>query len=129
MLKYQPKPGAIVKCDFNGYIIPEIVKRRPVVVIHSHKTNPKLVTIVPISATAPSSIEFYHYELNLNNEKNIEAFLSDCKRWFKCDLVYVVSIDRLDRYKHRTTGKRDTPQISSTALRTIKEMVRLANGL
>jgi uncharacterized protein YifN (PemK superfamily) len=129
MLNYQPKPGSIVKCDFKGYVIPEIVKKRPVVVIHSHKSNSKLVTVVPISATAPTKIDYYHYELDLTVETNIEPYLSTCPRWFKCDLVYVVSTDRMDRFKHRTTGKRATPQISSRALNTVKTMVRLANGL
>jgi uncharacterized protein YifN (PemK superfamily) len=50
-------------------------------------------------------------------------------RWFKCDLVYVVSIERVDRFKHSVTGKRDTPQVSTRTLRTVKEMMRLANGL
>ena len=129
MLKYQPKPGAIVKCDFKGYIIPEIVKCRPVVIISTHKSNPKLVAVVPISATAPSAIEYYHHMLDLSIEKNLLPYLQNIPRWFKCDLVYVVSIERMDRYKNRQTGKRDTPQVSSRTLKTVKEMVRLANGL
>jgi uncharacterized protein YifN (PemK superfamily) len=129
MLNYQPKPGAIVKCDFTGYLIPEIVKKRPVLVIHSHKSNSRLVTVVPISATAPTKIDFYHYELDLAVESTIEPYLSSCKRWFKCDLVYVVSIERMDRFKNRVTGTRGTPQISSRALHTVKAMVKLANGL
>jgi uncharacterized protein YifN (PemK superfamily) len=129
VLQYQPKEGAIVKCDFSGYIIPEIVKKRPVIVISAHKANAKLVTVVPLSATPPTKIEYYHLELDLSVEKNIEPYLSNCKRWFKCDLVYVVSIERMDRYKNRFTGKRDTPQVSIRTLRVVKEMVRLANGL
>ena len=129
MLTYQPKLGAIVKCDFRGYIIPEIVKCRPAVIIHVHKSNPKLVTVVPISATPPTRIDYYHHELDLTIEDTLEPYLSPIQRWFKCDLVYVVSIERMDRYKHRDTGKRDTPHISTRTLRTVKEMVRLANGL
>ncbi len=129
MLLYQPKPGTIVRCDFKGFIIPEIIKKRPVVVIHSHKSNSKLVTVVPISATAPSPIQFYHHELDLSIEQNIEPYLSNCKRWFKCDLVYVLSIERMDRLKHKETGKRNSPQISSITLKTIKELVRKVNAL
>jgi len=130
MLKYQPKPGSIVKCDFKGYVIPEIVKCRPAIVINVHKANSQLVTVVPISSTEPSKVDYYHYELDLSIESNIAPYLpADTKRWFKCDLVYVVSIARMDRYKNRNTGERSTPQVSSKALKTIKEMVRLANGL
>lgn len=129
MLKYQPKAGSIVKCDFKGFIVPEIIKTRPVLVISSHKSNSKLVTVIPLSATAPTNIEYYHLELDLKAESNIEPFLFNCKRWFKCDLIYVVSIERMDRYKNRITGKRDTPQVSQRTLKTVKEMTRLANGL
>ena len=130
MLKYQPKLGSIVKCNFNGYIVPEIVKCRPAVVINVHKTNSKLVTVVPISSTEPSSIDYYHYELDLASENSVALYLPpDTKRWFKCDLVYVVSIDRMDRYKNRETKERGVPCVSVKTLKTIKEMVRLANGL
>ncbi|MFK5246002.1 type II toxin-antitoxin system PemK/MazF family toxin [Glaesserella parasuis] len=36
-LKYQPKEKAVVMCDFSGFIAPEMVKTRPVVVISKHK--------------------------------------------------------------------------------------------
>jgi uncharacterized protein YifN (PemK superfamily) len=129
MLNYQPKAGSIVKCDFAGYVIPEIVKNRPVLVIHAHKSNPRLVTVVPISATAPNSIEYYHHELDLSIETGVDPYLKPCRRWFKCDLIYVVSIDRMDRLKNRLTGKRGTPQISSRTLNTVRATVKLANGL
>lgn len=110
-------------------MIPEMVKDRPVVVIHAHKSNSKLVTIVPISATMPPVIEPYHHELDLSIEINVAPYLKHCKRWFKCDLVYVVSIDRMNRLKDKKTGNRGTPQVSQNTLSTIKGMVRLANGL
>lgn len=129
MLHYQPKPGSIVKCDFTGYRIPEIVKKRPVLVIHSYKSNSKLVTVAPISATPPTNIEYYHHELDLAVETNVAQYLNSIRRWFKCDLVYVVSIDRMDRLKNATDGKRGTPQVSSRTLNTVKATIKLANGL
>src|ERR1700749_3446597 len=105
MLRYQPKPGSIVKCNFKGFIAPEIIKNRPVVVIHSHKTNPKLVTIVPLSATIPAVIKKYHHELDVSVETSLLPFLKNIKAWFKCDLVYVVSIERMDRLKNIQIGK------------------------
>lgn len=129
MINYQPKPGAVVKCDFKGYIIPEMVKNRPVLVISSHKSNSKLVTIVPISATQPTHIESYHHELDLTVETNLAVFLKPMPRWFKCDLIYVVSIDRLDRLKNKSAGTWGVPHISIATLNIVKGLVRIANGL
>ena len=33
MIPYHPEIGTVVICDFNGYIPPEMVKRRPAIVI------------------------------------------------------------------------------------------------
>lgn len=94
MLKFQPKPGTIVMCDFStGFIVPEMVKIRPVVVVRKSKTNPKLVTIVPISQTEPEEVTGVHVEIisPLNREK----------AWVKCDMITTVSIDRLERFRVR----------------------------
>ena len=32
MLNFQPKPGSVVYCDYKGFIEPEMVKKRPVIV-------------------------------------------------------------------------------------------------
>lgn len=98
-LRFQPKPRTVVYCDFTGYIEPEIVKRRPVVVLNAHKRNSKLVAVVPLSTTQPDPVETHHYRLLQNplpNKKAIEV----CA---KCDMVAVVSIERLDLIR---TGRR-----------------------
>ncbi len=95
-LLFQPKLRSIVICDFNGFIEPEIIKKRPVVVIAAHKRNSKLVTVVPLSTTAPNPVEAHHYRLKQNplpdSSPNLEV-------WAKCDMLAVVSIDRLDQYR------------------------------
>lgn len=63
MLQYQPKPNTIVMCDFAGFISPEMVKKRPVIVIKKNKENPKLVTIVPFSTTEPHDLSELHVEV------------------------------------------------------------------
>ena len=91
-LRFQPKPRAIVFCNFAGFIEPEIIKRRPVVVLAAHKRNSKLVTVVPLSTTAPVPVESHHYRLQQNplpGKPHVEV-------WAKCDMVAVVSIERLD---------------------------------
>jgi uncharacterized protein YifN (PemK superfamily) len=45
-LLYQPRPGQVVMCDFKGYVVPEMVKVRPVVVVARNRKNRWLVTVV-----------------------------------------------------------------------------------
>jgi uncharacterized protein YifN (PemK superfamily) len=91
-LHYQPKPRSIVYCDFKGFMEPEIIKRRPVVVLAVHKRNPRLVTVVPLSTTAPNPVEAHHYRLKQNPLPGAQETVV----WAKCDMLAVVSIERLD---------------------------------
>lgn len=91
-LRFQPKPRSVVFCNFAGFIEPEIIKRRPVVVLTVHKRNSRLVTVVPLSTTAPDPIEAHHYRL----KQNPLPGPADKVVWAKCDMVAVVSIERLD---------------------------------
>lgn len=86
----------VLSCDFKGYISPEIVKTRPVVVI-SPTALPRhgLFTVIPLSTTPPDPIEEYHYLLKGN------PIVGSTQRlvWAKCDLVASVCRERLDRIK------------------------------
>jgi len=95
-LLFQPKPRSIVICDFNGFIEPEIIKKRPVVVIAAHKRNSKLVTVVPLSTTAPNLVEAHHYRLKQNPLPDSSP---STVVWAKCDMLAVVSIERLDQIR------------------------------
>jgi uncharacterized protein YifN (PemK superfamily) len=92
---YQPRPGNVVMCDFRGFVVPEMVKVRPVVVIARNRKNRKLVTVVPLSTTAPDALEDHHHALSRNPLPGRETI--SC--WAKCDMVTTVSLGRLDRYK------------------------------
>lgn len=83
-------------CDFRGYEVPEMIKVRPVVVIRKHKTNSLLVTVVPLSTTAPDRILDHHLEL----QSHLQGASPVC--WAKCDMVATVSLSRLDRIKVET---------------------------
>jgi len=93
MLMFQPKPNTIIMCSFDGFIEPEMVKKRPVIVIQKNKHNPKLVTIVPISTTEPHNISDLHVP--------IVGPLDGQPAWVKCDMITTVCLDRLDRLKIR----------------------------
>lgn len=94
-LTFQPRPGTVVMCDFSGYVVPEMIKVRPVVVIARNRKNRHLVTVVPLSTTAPNNMEDHHHQLSANPLPGKAAVVC----WAKCDMIATVSIARLDRYK------------------------------
>lgn len=94
-LTFQPRPGTVVMCDFSGYVVPEMVKVRPVVVIARNRRNRQLVTVVPLSTSAPSNLEDHHHQLS----ENPLPGKAPVTCWAKCDMIATVSLARLDRYK------------------------------
>jgi uncharacterized protein YifN (PemK superfamily) len=90
-LLYQPKAGSVVMCDFAGFVVPEMIKVRPVVILARSPSNSRLVTVIPLSTTAPT----YHHELSATPLPGKGR--PTC--WAKCDMVATVSLARLDRYK------------------------------
>lgn len=123
-LTFQPKPGTVVMCDFTGYVVPEMVKVRPVVVIARNRKNSKLVTVVPLSTTAPSTLEAYHHQLSANPLPGNAA--AAC--WAKCDMIATVSLARLDRVK---IAKRQfaAPVLPAADYAAIQAAVVIALGL
>ncbi len=96
-LSFYPHPGHILICDFTGFKAPEIIKRRPVIVVSSKLPyRAGLATIVPISLTPPLRDVDYAVRLSKNYHPNEKDALP-C--WAKCDLLANVSLDRLDRFK------------------------------
>jgi uncharacterized protein YifN (PemK superfamily) len=116
-LTFQPKVGGVVLCDFDGFVEPEIVKKRPVVVIARNRSNSKLVTVVPLSTTEPDVMEAHHYEL----PKNPVPAYKTRKCWAKCDLLATVSVDRLDRLKDG--WNRVVPEVTAADLKAIRSGV------
>jgi len=108
--------------------LPEIVKQRQVVVLWKHKSNAKLVYVVPLSTTPP-----YDKDLALElptlplprpgQDKNT-------KIWVKCDLVYTVSTDRLslpvNRASRRTAPSPININVSTPQLMDIRIIVAKA---
>ena len=125
-LLYQPKEGSVLICDFRGYEVPEMIKVRPVVVIRKHRTNSLLVTVVPLSTTAPDRVLEHHLEL----QSHLQGASPIC--WAKCDMVATVSLSRLDRIRSRDRqGKRIyvISQLETDEFYAIKVAVRSALGV
>ena len=116
---FRPKPGCVLFCDFRGYIEPEMIKSRPVVVISpSHMERADLVTVVPLSTTPPNPVQKYHYKLIGNPIPGN----SEIEVWAKCDMVATVAFARLDRVK---LG-RGNFQVGAVSIEQVKAIRRAA---
>lgn len=94
-ITFHPRPGTILVCDFRGFIAPEMIKLRPIVIISPHHIQrPGLYTVVPLSQTPPNPHEPYHVHFP---HTPVPGEHGPC--WAKCDMVVSVSVDRLDRKK------------------------------
>jgi uncharacterized protein YifN (PemK superfamily) len=129
-LPFQPKARQIVFCDFRGYEVPEMVKRRPVVVLAPSPTNRQLVAVVPLSTTQAHRDTQHHVRLG----EDILPMAGGKAVWAKCDMIAVVSIARLDFIPlpgHRPGAKRQylRRRIEATRFDQIRIQVADALGL
>ncbi|EPI2684581.1 type II toxin-antitoxin system PemK/MazF family toxin [Vibrio cholerae] len=92
-IKYSPKVGQILMCDFSGFREPEMVKTRPVLVIGTRPNGHNLVTIVALSSTEPDKRQSYHLPLDDNHLPRHKFFKGNT--WVKGDMIYTLSFDRL----------------------------------
>lgn len=94
-IRYHPKTGTILICDFRGFEEPEMVKRRPVVVVSPRfRERNGLCTVVPLSLTEPNPKMPYHYHLNIK-EPLPPPYDSSALSWVKGDMLATVSFNRL----------------------------------
>ncbi|MBO6511419.1 MAG: type II toxin-antitoxin system PemK/MazF family toxin [Roseibium sp.] len=94
-LKFHPGQGSVVLCDYStGFMPPEMVKRRPVIVLcKKMKGRPHLCTVVPLSTTAPDPVMDHHAEIEL--PFSLPRPFTSKTQWIKGDMVSAVSLDRL----------------------------------
>lgn len=127
-LKFQPRTKSVLMCRFDGFFEPEMIKTRPVVILAKHKHNNKLVTVVPLSTTAPGKEEAYHHRLSSNPSPGENK---DLPVWAKCDMVYTLSTDRLELFRIRTRQGRSiaNAHVNDEDFEAIREGVRAALSL
>ena len=103
---YAPFPGDVLICDFDlgGFTPPEMVKKRPVVVVscrHSHTR--RLCTVVPISTTEPTPKHAWHHCMP---HLVVMGWTANAPMWAKGDMVATVAYDRLNKpYKKTSVGR------------------------
>ena len=93
---FHPGPGTVLICDFDtGFRPPEMVKKRPVVVISPRfrRASP-LRTVVPLSTAIPDPVEPFHHRMD---PRSLPGPLATRETWAKCDMLATVALDRLDR--------------------------------
>lgn len=120
--------GAVLICDFGGFEPPEMVKRRPVVILRVHPTDRDLVTVVPLSTSRPRHIERHHFAFARNP---LPTAMPSKQVWAKADMVSTICIDRLDRC-HVCVARRRVyieVRISDAELAQIRACVAIALGL
>jgi uncharacterized protein YifN (PemK superfamily) len=111
---------------------PEMVKTRPVVVLtREHRGRSRLCTVVPLSTTRPEPMLDFHVRID---EQRLPRALGQHETWAKCDMLYTLSIDRLDRVRSgrsRTTGQRlyETGRITLEELAAVRRAIVFALGL
>lgn len=102
---YHPNAGTLLVCDFSGMIEPEMVKARPVIVVSPRLRNRTgLCTIVPLSTTKPISIMPWHCKIEL--DEPISPKWQETEMWAKCDMLYTLRFERLDRFHKRISNQR-----------------------
>jgi len=95
-IREHPRLGTILMCDYgDAFRAPEMVKRRPVVVI-SPKIAQRhhLCTVVALSTTPPQPVMPYHCEIEL--DPPLPLPFRSTGIWVKGDMVNAVGFHRLD---------------------------------
>ena len=128
-----PYTGTVLLCDFNlGFVEPEMVKRRPVVVLSPKiAARPGLCTVVALSGKAPIPVMPYHCQIDIRPELPQE--FSSNGVWVKGDMIYAVGLHRLDFIRTGKTpaGKRTYhyEPLSNENIKRIRTCVLKALGL
>ncbi|MCB1386198.1 MAG: type II toxin-antitoxin system PemK/MazF family toxin [Nitratireductor sp.] len=125
-IQFFPRAGQVLVCDFRGFEAPEMIKRRPVIIISPRLPNRgEIVTVVPISTTEPLRELPFTVRLSKNYHPDEDDGLA-C--WAKCDMLMNLSIQRLDGFK---VGRRrwQYPQLTGDDLQAVRRGVLFGLGM
>ena len=132
-IKYPVARGTILLCDYNtGFRPPEMVKRRPAVVL-SHRLPHRdgLCTVVPLSTTPPRAVVAYACQLRLPFPLPNPYSAMDV--WVKGDMLATVRLERLDLFHtaRDNTGRREYlhPRFTVAQMGLIERCVCYALGM
>jgi mRNA interferase MazF len=133
-IQYPVARGTIVLCDYStGFRPPEMVKRRPCVVISARLPyRDRLCTVVPLSATPPAREAAYQCRIELAEALPPPFEQQLC--WAKADMLATVGFGRLDLFRSdrdRASGRRRYlhPKLTEEDFKRVLECVVHALGL
>jgi mRNA interferase MazF len=133
-IKFPVGVGTILVCDYDrgGFQPPEMIKRRPAIVISPRLPHrDQLCTIVPVSGEPNKYEADYVVRLEFNPPLPY-PFLYEVA-WAKCDMLATVGFDRLDLFhtERDQFGRRKYlhPKISAGDLQRVRKGVLCALGM
>jgi len=132
-IQYAVAAGTILLCDYDtGFRPPEMVKRRPAVVISPRLPHrDQLCTVVPLSTTPPSANVPYVCQIDL--AAPLPAPFNAGTVWAKADMLATVAFWRLDlfRTKRDVDGKRQylKPALTAEDIQRVRICVLHALGM
>ena len=131
-INFHPAQGTILICDFGMLKTPEIVKRRPVIVVSPNfKNRDNVCTVVPLSKSAPNRVMPYHHKLFF--DPLLPAPYINEFSWVLGDMLYTVSFERLKQFflEKGTNGKRiyDNRVLKKTDIDDVINCVKNGLGL
>ncbi len=121
MIRFQPKRGLILFCDYDlANIPPEMRKKRRVIVVSPRSYNrlsygrdgtiigPGKCVVVPVSATEPRKLLKSHVTIPCGSYSSLTR-----DTWVICEMVSHVSFTRLDNYKREYISDTDMARIGT----------------
>lgn len=132
-IQEHPYTGSILLCDFSvGFKVPEMDKRRPVVILSAKiAARPNLCTVVALSTTKPEPVMSYHHVISIDPPLPKPWQSKDI--WIKGDMVNAVGFHRLDFFRtgKDLTGKRQYyyQPLSNENIMTVRSCVLKALNL
>jgi mRNA interferase MazF len=126
--------GTVLLCDYSrgGFQPPEMVKKRPAVVISPRLPyRDKLCTVIPLSQDEPE--RQVDYVARIEFQEPLPYPFPYRIFWAKCDMIATVSFERLDLFhtKRDQYGKRQYlhPKMSAEDVARVRACVLKAIGL
>ena len=95
---YTPFVGQILTCDFSDFKAPEMVKKRPVIVLATRHKSESLVTVICLSTKEPTPFKNHHLKLDQSLFPKHKLF-DGKESWLKGDMIYTVGFHRLEQIK------------------------------
>jgi len=100
-ITFSPDEGTVLVCDFSGgFRPPEMIEKRPCVVISKRRTNRGLCVVVPISSTPSKNPKAIVVAMPMQKYPFLRR-----DGWAKCHAPSTVSIARLSMMRDPSTGR------------------------